>query len=69
MELHPFVNCTVDEWKDELKRSANIVADKASTVIPDTTFRTVLENDFNLTDARKFIRAVEEQLKEDEADN
>ena len=69
LELFPFVNCTVGEWKDELKRAANIVADKAGVVIPNTTFETVLENDFNLTDARKFIRAVEEQLKEDEADN
>jgi hypothetical protein len=65
LELHPYTKLTVDEWKKELVRSANIVADKASVVIPDKTFDAALENDFNLTDPRKFIRAVEEQLKMD----
>jgi hypothetical protein len=67
--IHNHADFTKSEWKDELKRVCNIVADKDGRVVPDKIFNDILSNDFYLTDTRTFIRAVELQLKMDEHNN
>ena len=66
LNLYPYVDMTKEDWVDELKRAANIVADKAGVVLPEQTLRRVISDEANLVDPRTFIRGVEEQFKIDE---
>jgi len=67
--MHKWVNMTKTQWKNELIRTANIVADKDSVIISDETYDKVISNDAYLTDVRSFIRAVNRQFKIDERHN
>ena len=69
MLMHKWVNMTKIEWINELKRVANIVADKDGSIISNKTFDEVIINDAYLTDVRSFIRAVNRQFKMDESHN
>ena len=67
--MHKWVNMTKTEWIEELKRAANIVADKDGVIISKETYAKVISNDAYLTDVRSFIRAVNRQFKIDERNN
>jgi replication-associated recombination protein RarA len=69
LSMHRWVNMTKTEWIDELKRAANIVADKDGVIISTETYAKVISNDAYLTDVRSFIRAVNRQFKIDERNN
>ena len=69
LSMHKWVNMTKIEWIDELKRAANIVAEKDGVKISNETYTKVISNDAYLTDVRSFIRAVNRQFKIDEKNN
>ena len=69
LQMMPWVNFGVEEWKLELKRIGKIVAKKAGYEVSEEQLSAVASRDVNILDARKFIRNLEERIKMDEAKN
>ena len=63
--MFPHVDMSKEEWVDELKRVARIVAKKANIVVSAEQLDKIAANDLYIVDTRKFLRAVEEQIKMD----
>mgnify|MGYP001421317726 FL=1 len=63
--MFPHVDMSKEEWVDELKRVARIVAKKADIVVSAEQLDKIAANDLYIVDTRKFLRAVEEQIKMD----
>lgn len=63
MTLKPYVDMSKDEWISELYRITRLVASRAGFEVTDKQLETIASNEFYLTDCRRFIRAVEEQIK------
>ena len=66
--LNSYVDMTKKEWIEELLRITRIVAERAGNKLSnnhlnDIMIRTYTDNEFYLTDCRRFIRSVEEQIK------
>ena len=69
LTMHSYVDMSKAEWIDELKRVARIVAKKAETEVSEEQLDRIANNDFYIVDTRKFLRAVEEQIKMDAMNN
>ena len=63
--LNPYVDMTREAWIEELYRITRIVASRAGYEVSQKQLTSISNNDFYLTDCRRFIRAVEEQVKMD----
>jgi DNA polymerase III delta prime subunit len=68
-KMFPYVDMSKEEWIDELKRVARIVAKKAGMEVSEEQLDGIAANDFYIVDTRKFLRAVEEQIKMDAVEN
>ena len=66
LKIHPHFNYTKTEWIDELKRCANLLADKEGVVISNETFKKVNSNDAYLISTRNYIRILNKQFLMDE---
>ena len=66
IKIHPHFNYTKTEWIDELKRCANLLADKEGVVISNETFKKVNSNDAYLISTRNYIRILNKQYLMDE---
>ena len=63
--LHSHAGISKDEWIDELKRVAHIVAKKNNATIREEHFDRVLLDENNLKSVRRFIRNVEDEVEMD----
>ena len=63
--LHSHAGISKDEWIDELKRVAHIVAKKNNTTIREEQFDKVLLDENNLKSVRRFIRNIGEEVEMD----
>lgn len=66
LKIHNHFNYTKSEWIDELKRCANIIADKEGIVISNDTFKKVSSNDAYLTSPSDYVRTLNKQFLMDE---
>jgi DNA polymerase III delta prime subunit len=69
LTLHPWVDMSKDDWINELRRIGKLVAKKDGYISIDQHLDSVCKDDRNLVDTRRFLRAVEEQIKIDEMKN
>ena len=54
-----------DEWVEELKRVARIVASKNKVSVSEEQLNRVSASDENIVDVRRFIRNVEDEVEMD----
>ena len=66
MRMFPWVDMTRTVWIDELKRVGRLVAKKDGKEVSEQQLDKIASVDLYLIDPRKFIRALEEQIKMDE---
>ena len=63
LDMHNYVDCSIDEWKEELRRIGRIVC-KKHDVEPDKEIEDiVLSNDSYATEVRAYIRALEKNYQ------
>ena len=65
LELHNYHNMNRDEWVEELKRVARIVASKNKVSVSEEQLNRVSASDENIVDVRRFIRNVEDEVEMD----
>lgn len=63
--VHPQRQMSKEEWIQELQRVGRLVADKDGVGVSQEQLDKVSSNDVFIEDPRKFIRALEEQIKMD----
>ena len=69
LAMHDYTEMSKDEWVDELKRIGRLVAKKGDMEVSDAQLDKVASVDVYLADPRRFIRALEEQIKMDAVEN